>query len=228
MSAKAISLLSPEFILAELRNRAPAAQRALAEDFARAFLAKVPADELETRNASEWAALLLSNFEFVSERTPGVPRIRVFNPGAEAGFSGGYTVVQIANDDMSFLVDSVGMALAAHGLSSHGIVHPVFPVTRDEAGKLQKVGEGKAESLIEIDVDRVASEEELAALQRDIATALSDVRSAFGDWQEMRGKMAQIAEELGSRRMPASAETRAEAQEFLRHCGSDNSNRCVT
>jgi glutamate dehydrogenase len=122
----------------------------------------------------------------------------------------------MVNDDMSFLVDSVGMALAAQGLSSHGIVHPVFPVTRDAGGKLVAVGSGQPESLIQILVDRVGSEADLAALREAILVALSDVRSAFGDWQAMRGKMEAIAQELGSRRMPASAEMRAEAQEFLR------------
>src|SRR6476619_7244905 len=187
MNAQAIPLVSNESILADLRKLdLPEARRALAEDFARAFLAKVPADELETRTSSEWASLLLSNFGFVAQRMPGVPSIRVFNPGTQDGFSNNYTVVQIANDDMSFLVDSVGMALSAHGLASHGIVHPVFPVTRDASGKLTKVGEGKPESLIEIDVDRVASDEEMSALQKDIATALADVRAAFGDWQAMK------------------------------------------
>jgi hypothetical protein len=61
--------------------------------------------------------------------------VRVFNPAPDAGFSAGNSVVQMVNDDMSFLVDSIGMALSAHGLVTHGIVHPVFPVMRDgEAG----------------------------------------------------------------------------------------------
>jgi glutamate dehydrogenase len=122
----------------------------------------------------------------------------------------------MVNDDMSFLVDSIGMALAAQGLSTHGMVHPVFPISRDSAGRLLKVGEGGAESLIQVDVDRVASEEDMRRLRERIESALADVRAAFNDWQAMRGKMEAIANELGSRRMPASEQTRAEAQEFLR------------
>jgi glutamate dehydrogenase len=216
MSAQAIPFVTPDSVLAELRKQAPEAQRALAEDFARAFLAKVPADELETRTPSEWAALLLSNFEFAAELPEGAARVRVFNPGPDAGFSSGYTVVQMVNDDMSFLVDSIGMALAAHGLTSHGMVHPVFPISRDHAGRLLKVGAGGAESLIQVDVDRVASEEDMRRLRERIESALADVRAAFNDWQAMRSKMEQIASELGSRRMPATEQTRAEAQEFLR------------
>jgi len=216
MNAQAVPLVTPESILAELHKLAPAAQRALAADFGRAFLARVPADELEQHEPAEWAATLLSNLDFAMQREPGRASVRVFNPGADAGFGAGATVVQMVNDDMSFLVDSVGMALAGQGLSSHGIVHPVFPVARDAAGKLVAVGSGQPESLIQILVDRVGSEADVASLRESILTALDDVRSAFSDWQAMRGKMEAVAAELGSRRMPASAETRAEAQEFLR------------
>ena len=216
MNAQAVPVVTSDSILSELHKLAPTAQRALATDFARAFLARVPVEELEQHEPAEWAATLLSNFEFAMQREPGRASVRVFNPAAGAGFGSGATVVQMVNDDMSFLVDSVGMALAGHGLSSHGIVHPVFPISRDAAGKLVAIGSGEPESLIQILVDRVGSEADMASLRESILAALADVRSAFGDWQAMRGKMETVAEEIGSRRMPASAETRAEAQEFLR------------
>ncbi len=216
MSAQAVPLVTLDSILAELQQQAPADGRALAMDFARAFFARVPADELDTRSAAEWAAILRSNLEFSMQRTPGRARVRVFNPAADAGFGAGATVVQMVNDDMSFLVDSVGMALAAQGLATHGIVHPVFQVTRDAAGMLQSVGAGHAESLIHVDVDRLGGDPELQALQDGIDRAIDDVRAAYGDWQAMRGRMEAVADELGSRRMPASDAMRAEAQEFLR------------
>src|SRR4249919_2337023 len=150
----------------------------------------MPVDELGLRSPAEWAAIVLSNLEFCDVRAPGQARIRVFDPPADSGFGNGFSVVQIVNDDMSFLVDSVGMALAAHGLASHGIVHPVFPISRDGSGKLLAVGTGAPESLIHIDVDRIGNEEDRQAVQASIASALADVRAAFGDWQAMRGKMA--------------------------------------
>jgi glutamate dehydrogenase len=117
MSAQAVPVVTLDSILAELQQQAPAARRALAADFARAFFARVPVDELELRSPAEWAAIALSNLEFAEQREPGQARVRVFNPPAEAGFGAGYSVVQMVNDDMSFLVDSLGMALAAQGLA---------------------------------------------------------------------------------------------------------------
>ena len=212
MSANSFVPATLDAVLKVLEGQSPADLRA----FGHAFLAQVPAEELALRPASAWAAIVASNRAFADQRTPGEAKIRVFNPPADAGFGGTHGAVQIVNDDMSFLVDSVGMALAQHGLASHGIVHPVFAVRRDAAGKLQAIGEGTPESLIHIDVDRFAGEEQAAALQATIAAALADVRAAFADWEAMRDKMAAIAEDLSTRQMPAGDATRAEAQDFLR------------
>ena len=222
MSAQAAPVVTLESIHSAVKAIIPADRLQDASAFAQAFYARLPGEELALRSAEAWAAIAVSNRAFVDQRSVGQAKIRVFNPAAADGLDSGHSVVQIVNDDMSFLVDSVGMALAKHGLASHGIVHPVFPVARDAHGKLLRVGEGVAESLIHLDIDRLASEDEMQALQATIATALADVRAAFADWEVMRAKMLQIASELESRQMPASAETRAEAEEFLRWAADDH------
>nr|MBP8098813.1 NAD-glutamate dehydrogenase [Arenimonas sp.] len=221
MSSQTAPVATLESIHSALKTMVPADRLADTLAFAQAFYARLPDEELSLRSAEAWAAIAVSNRAFADQRDAGVAKIRVFNPGAADAFSSGHSVVQIVNDDMSFLVDSVGMALAKHGLASHGIVHPVFSVTRDARGKLLGVGEGVPESLIHLEVDRQASEEDMRALQDSIATALADVRAAFADWEQMRGQMLQIASDLDSRQMPATSETRAEAQEFL-HWAADN------
>jgi glutamate dehydrogenase len=216
MSAQPANLVTLDSIAAAVAALVPADRRQDAVEFTRAFYARLPEDELGLRSVATWAAIALSNRAFADLREPGQAKIRVFNPGPSDGFEAGQSVVQIVNDDMSFLVDSVGMALATKGLASHGIVHPVFPITRDAAGKLLRVGEGAGESLIHLDIDRLAGEPEMQSLQASIAESLSDVRAAFVDWEAMRARMLQIADELATRQMPASDESRAEAQEFLR------------
>ena len=217
MSAQAAqaAVVTFESIAAAVAAIVPAERRQDMREFAHAFFARLPDDELALRSAEAWAAIAVSNRAFADQREAGKAKIRVFNPGPADGFETGQTVVQIVNDDMSFLVDSVGMALAAHGLASQGIVHPVFLVVRDAAGKLLRVGDGVAESLIHLDIDRLPGDAELQALQVSIAHSLADVRAAFADWEAMRAKMLQIAGELASRQMPASDGIRAEAEEFL-------------
>ena len=216
MNAQAAPAVSIESILASATGMVAPDRLADAQDFICAFYAQLPAEDLPLRSPETWAAIALSNRQFVDQRMPGAANIRVFNPTPADRLDPGHSVVQIVNDDMSFLVDSVGMALASHGLASHGLLHPVFKVARDAQGKLLRVGEGTDESLIHIEIDRLADEGEMQALRTAIAASLADVRAAFADWQAMRARMMEVATELETRPMPATAQTRAEAEEFLR------------
>lgn len=214
------ALASPETldaIAAALPAGTASPEKSRLETFARSFFARVPEDELASRPAADWAAIARSFLDFLAERAPGAPKLQVFNPSREAdGFDSTHTVVRIANDDMPFLVDSVRMALAQFNLSLHQIAHPVMPVSRDAAGRLLGVGEGAAESLMYLEIDRQADAGTIDRIAQTILAALADVREAVADWQPMRDLMVRTADELGQRPMPAGAGDRAEAQAFLR------------
>ncbi len=215
-AASTVPIVSVDFVLAAIKAALPAAQQAHGVSFAQAFYARLPQEELEIRPVGYWAGVALDWLTFAQNRAAGQARIRVFNPEAGAAFDNGHTVIEIIHDDMPFLVDSVSMVLAQNNITMHVIVHPVIAIGRDAAGNLTGVGEGAAESYMHLEVDRQASAEDLAKLQTAIADALADVRASVADWKAMREKMLAIADELGQRVMPASDQTRAEAQEFLR------------
>ena len=222
MSAQAIPAVTLDSIRSAAKALVPTDRQQDVLAFTDAFYSQLPAEELALRSASVWAAIAMSNRAFADQRNAGQAKIRVFNPTPVDGLEIGHTVLQVVNDDMPFLVDSVGMALAKHGVNSHLIVHPVFKVARDAQGQLLRVGEGSAESLIHLDIDRIESDGGRQALEATIATALADVRAAYGDWQTMCAKMQQIASELDSRHIPGSGQSRAEAQEFLRWAADDH------
>ena len=177
--------------------------------FVEAFYARVPGEDMAQRPASAWLATAREFLAFASERVAGAPSLRLSNPESSP-----HTVLQIVNDDMPFLVDSTSMALAEHGIGIHLLVHPVIPVRRD-AGRLAAVGEGAAESMMHIEIDRQPAEE-LAALQVRIEAALADVRACVQDWAMMRDTMAKAADDLSTRPLPVNDGARAEAQDFLR------------
>ena len=177
--------------------------------FVEAFYARVPGEDMAQRPASAWLSTAREFLAFASERASGAPSLRLSNPESSP-----HTVLQIVNDDMPFLVDSTSMALAEHGIGIHLLVHPVIPVHRD-AGRLAAVGEGAAESMMHIEIDRQPAEE-LAALQARIEAALADVRACVQDWATMRDTMAKAADDLATRPLPVNDVARAEAQDFLR------------
>ncbi|NUS39067.1 MAG: NAD-glutamate dehydrogenase [Lysobacter sp.] len=209
-------IVSLESIVVALRKRVPKAQQAMAEAFARTFYRRMSAEEYVQHSPEAWAALAADFLALAETRKPGAAKVRVFNPSMkDSGWETPHTVVQIVNDDMPFLVDSVTMALAEQGIGVHVLGHPVVRFTRDKAGRVTTVGEGTPESLMHLELDRQPAEA-MEGIARDVRAVLDDVRAIVRDWEAMRARMLQVADELGTREMPVTEAGRAEAQEFLR------------
>src|SRR5208282_985033 len=131
----------------------------------------------------------------------------------EHGYASPHTVIEMVNDDMPFLVDSINLALTQRALTLHFLTHPIFAVSRDGSGTLLSLRErGEAaedgaqpsgrkprlESFQHIEVDRIVDPAALNSLASQIARSMSDVRVACADWGKMRGATRQVAQELSS------------------------------
>jgi len=203
-------------ILDAVAKRVEKGKQAEAKAFAAAFYQRMQPDEYQLRTPEAWAALVIDVLEFACTRKRGKANVRIFNPTDAS-----HTVLQIVNDDMPFLVDSVTMALTEAGIGVHVLGHPVIRMQRDKAGKLLAVGEGEPESVMHLEIDR-QSQAAMAELKAKIQQVLADVRAIVADWKPMRDRMQTIAEELGKRQMPVDEATRKEAQEFLRWVAEDH------
>ena len=223
-SAGAASGTLVDPVLNHLSGRFPGDALRDAQAFARGFLQRVPADEIAQHTVAEWSETVQGMFEFLHEREPGTPKVRVSNP--LAGSARSRTVVDVVTDDMPFLVDSVGMAIAGMGLGIHSVIHPVFRVERAGrrlAGLAAPDAErGGAESIMHFEVDRVVDPAEIERLQAAVAAALDDVRASVTDWQAMRTRALALADSLAAKNMPVDAAGVAEAQDFLRWVAADN------
>nr|WP_281383400.1 NAD-glutamate dehydrogenase domain-containing protein [Pseudoxanthomonas broegbernensis] len=214
--------ISLEPVFAAVRKRAPAAGQAEAREFLAAFYQRMEADEYPQHAPAAWAAIGMDMLAFARRRKPGTANVRVFNPVLEAdGWESPYTVLQIVNDDMPFLVDSVSMALAEMGVGVHVLGHPLVRMERDRAGRLTKVGEGRPESLMLIELDRQPAEA-MAAVARRIEAVLAEVRAVVSDWGPMRERMQSLADDLATRHLPVGDAARREAREFLHWAADDH------
>ena len=220
--AAAASGFSLEPIFAALAQRLPAARQDEAVKFATAFYKRMEADEYPHHEPDAWAALASDMLDFARLRKPGNANVRVFNANRKAhGWESPHTVLQIVNDDMPFLVDSVSMALAELGIGVHVLGHPVVRISRDKSGRLTAVGEGKAESLMLLELDRQPAEQ-MPVVEARIREVLEQVRVIVQDWSAMREKMVLLADELATRPMPVTDAGRSETQEFLRWTANDH------
>jgi glutamate dehydrogenase len=209
-------------VTALVRTRVAPEQRAMLEAFVHAYYGQVDPEDLAERTPADLYGAALSHWSFARKRERGHARVRVFNPTLEEhGWQSTHTIIEIVNDDMPFLVDSVIMEVNRHGLTLHLIVHPIIPVERDTSGVLQGVPVGTAnptvtESLIHVEVDRLTDAAEMAALTADIARVLSDVRVAVADWKPMRDRVHAIVAEIDKRPPPIPAGELDEGCDFLR------------
>src|SRR5690606_4985607 len=221
-AATAVPGFSLEPVFAASRKLVPAARQAELREFLSAFYRRMEDDEFPQHPPAGWAAIGADMLEFARKRKPGTASVRVFNPTLKAnGWESAYTVLQIVNDDMPFLVDSVSMALAEMGVAVHVLGHPLVRVERDRAGKLLAVGEGKAESLMLLEIDR-QPQDAMVTIATRVAGVLDQVRAVVADWAPMRERMQVLADDLATRRMPVDDASRREAQEFLRWAANDH------
>lgn len=170
-------------------------------DFVTTYFANTDPDEIKARGAATLFALANAHWRLLdAPRAAKTPKIRIFNPSlAEDGFTSEHTIVQIVNDNMPFLVDSVTMAINRSGRTAHWIVHPLMSVARDEKGAVSNTMSAAAaraaghtdaiESLILVECDRILSNEDQIALAKDLEQVLADVRAAVEDWQPMMDRI---------------------------------------
>ncbi len=210
-------------VLDALRGSVPSAQAHDAEAFARTFYARMEPEEYAERTPAAWAALARGFLGFLQQRTSGMAALRIFNPALEQhGWESPHTVIQIVNDDMPFLVDSVGMVLAAAQVGIHVLGHPMLEVERDAAGKVSRIGAGRTESLMHIEIDRQIGPAGFLRLERAILAALDDVRLCVADWKAMRERALESADRLARASTNLPHERVEEACEFLRWATDDH------
>lgn len=196
-------------------------------DYLELFYRHTAADDVVAMDPLDLVGLALSVRQNAIARQPGTPNIRVLNPSLdEHGWSSGHTVLEVAADDMPFLVDSLTGAMSQAGIGIHFVAHPQIIVQRDQSGRLLSMreypggdlGEGElVESWIHLGLDRDTSSESVSRLLRLVQDVLGDVSAAVQDWEPMRAALADAAQELSAARVVGLPDDeRDEAIAFLR------------
>jgi glutamate dehydrogenase len=168
-------------------------------------------------------------FAFIAEKPMPGHKVRLRRAPADWG-GAGPAVVEIVNDDMPFLVDSVLGELQARGLPVRQVLHPTFKARRDEAGRLQAVlgpgdrdwSDGRQESYIAIYLAASLSDPAEADLIGMLSAILDEVRVAVVDWQPMLEVAKAAAHRLRERPPKLPAPELGEAVAFLQWLVADN------
>ena len=191
---------------------------AAVKGFMEAYYAAAAAEDLADRTPRTLYAMALSHLKLARKRRAGAALVKVFNPSkAKDGWTSPHTVIQIVNDDMPFLVDSITAALAGLGREVFLLLHPTMFVERSTAGVVKRLtgGDGKRESLIHIEVDQQSDTAALEAIARRLETVLADVRAAVEDWRPMTARLAETVADLKINPPPIDDDDFQEILDFL-------------
>jgi len=193
------------------------------EHFVRRFFAHVAPDDIIYTSVDTLLGSALSLYEFGADRQPGQAKVRLFNPNAEKnGWALEHTVIEIVNDDMPFLVDSVSAEINKRDRTIHLLLHPVLRVRRDHAGSRVEITDTLAaptdvmvESYMHVEIDQETEPSELDSLRQSIERVLQQVRLAVTDWRTMRAKLKEDIAEIDPKGLPMPPEEIEEAKQFL-------------
>jgi len=219
-----------EDVVKQIHQRMPRKGASMLERFARQYLAGIAPEDLADTAADNLFGEVVSVWRFAGRRAPKQAKIRVFNPRHETdGWQSTHTVVEIVNDDMPFLVDSVAANLNQNNLTVHLLVHPILHLKRDRAGKIVDVLDefdaspaANTESVLHVEVTQQSRDSDLDAIRASLARVLDDVRSAVEEWQPMLARIDEIIEDLEANPPPLPPDEISEGRAFLRWLRDDH------
>src|SRR5215469_4127899 len=175
----------------------------------KAYYRHVAVDDLSAAGPNRLAAVTARHARLAAHRPQGRALVEV-RRGGDAVLDPPADAIDIVTDDMPFLVDSVTMELANHGLAAKLVVHPQLRVRRDVTGALREIvghasaGQLKddgsshdelAESWTHIEIPPLAAGED-EAIAADLRRVLGDVRVAVEDYGRMRTRALALADDL--------------------------------
>ena len=196
--------------------------------YLRQYFRNVPFEDLDGRSPKILAQAAISHLEFAKVKRKGQSLLRIFNPTADKhGYESPYTIIEMINDDMPFLVDSVAAAITRQNLGINITIHPIMRLARDGRNRVTEVipfanTGGRAESFVRFVVDKETDDHQLKIIEHEIQRVLGDVRLAVRDWLPMRIKMQEAKELLRFGPPGADRELREESQALLQWMADDH------
>ena len=169
------------------------------QHFLEIFYSDNKISDFENYSVEDLYFAVLHSFNFFCEKKNSVSRVKISNPKQDKeGFDAQYTFIDIVNKDMPFLVDSVVAFLDKNGFKIKNVIHPVYKVCRDKNGEFKglnfdksQLQDFKIESIIQLHIDKITSENVIKEVQENIERILQSVDLVVEDWQ----KMLQLAKE---------------------------------
>ena len=190
-------------LISDTLKHLPAKSNASVKEFAKKFLEKIPVEDLEQITPKVLAKTAVSQWDLFQAKNPNKPSINIYTPTVEKdGWGIGATIIDIVQDDMAFLIDSIVAEIVRHGQLIQMLVHPTLYV--EYKGKEIKTikteyEEGtKRYSLSHIELRGTLTQEQAAELRMGLESVMEDVRNATKDWMPMKEMLRHAQRQLSN------------------------------
>ncbi|MBN33555.1 MAG: NAD-glutamate dehydrogenase [Rhodospirillaceae bacterium] len=191
--------------------------------FTRSYFADVIVEDVEHETIENLYGAVASLWQFLKQRKSAGPKIRVYNPDLEQdGWQSTHTAIEIVNDDMPFLVDSVVSALNVMALPVLNLVHPIIHVTRSDTGLVEALATGDeatdgmaAESVLHVEITQQPGGDRHNEIEARLNEVLGSVSASVEDWHQMMAELEAQIDELRASPPPVAEEDFTEGLDFL-------------
>lgn len=219
----------PKTLLKKARSHYANQDNPNSKNFLKTFYKNVPDGDVAMMAPENLAYTAQMHWKMTSKRQANSPAsIEIVTPTRKKqGWDSGCTIIDIVNDDMAFLVDSVVAEIIRHNYLISVFVHPILHVERDGKELIDihaspKKGVTSSQSHIHIELSRVIGTEEIKQLKDNLARVLSDARFANRDWQAMRDQTEPAKKLLDTAPKAYSKKIIQEYKEFLDYLHDNN------
>lgn len=216
----------------QLQDNLPAERAAAVSKFSHIYYATAAAADFSQWKPENLYGSTLAYWHFIQQRQAKTANVRVFNPDYEQhGWQSKYTIIEVLQDDMPFLVDSLRMELNQRNLTIHYIHNAVISIKRNAKGELEEIfdpenaaddAQNKAqkkdaqnESLIFISVDRHTDSEGLQELQEQLQSILHDARAVVDGFEQMLARCDEQAAAFSKPIKGLDKDNIAEVHDFI-------------
>lgn len=191
--------------------------------FAQLYYSSASLTDLKEWKLEDLYGSTLACWQFIQVRKREQAKVRVFNPDYEQhGWQSTHTIIEVLQEDMPFVVDSLRMELNSRNLTIHAIHNAVLTMKRDDKGELidalRKDSRAKnthRESLVSIQVDRHTGDGELKALEQALLNVLEDVTMVVEDFDMMVQRCDALTDSFAKKLKGFDSDITAEVHDFI-------------
>ncbi|NQZ13547.1 MAG: NAD-glutamate dehydrogenase [Alphaproteobacteria bacterium] len=200
----------------------------LASQLLDVFIEKIPADDLSRVSPENLAYTVDCHIELSQVRPSNDIGINIYTPNIKKhGWDDKRTIIDIVNDDMAFLVDSVVAEVIRQNYEITVFIHPITHVSMDTKKKpksfsVAPTDKTHAQSHIHIELSKTISKEQCEELEMGLRNVLRDARYANTDWLAIREKLTDAKDVLTSSPKRFAKQYISECQSFLDYLYNDN------